>query len=219
MLNSFIRPSLQITVFTLGLIFLFFISWVLGIIIITTFYIVLLFLRKKKILIPEQAKERVGVITSPVYGEVKSVEKGVNDEFFGQSLTAVEVAVPLTSEGGIRLPFNSEVVDNRHQKQKLLFRYSARNFKNNLNDRDLGGHLITFKGPQGAFLGTRILRCLFGSKPRIWVKAGDRGKMGSLLGHFPFGGLIYLYFLENQKILVKPGDLLRSGETPLAVEK
>ena len=49
-----------------------------------------------------------------------------------------------------------------------------------------------------------------------YLKAGDRKERGEPLGVIKFGSRVDLYVPASYRILVRPGDRVRNGETPMA---
>ena len=92
---------------------------------------------------------------------------------------------------GIYLPLNAEITD---------FSEGVIHFHNKLNQN----YSISTRG------------YFFMNKAKVLVSAGDKGVVGGLLGHFPFGGKVYLEIPSHCDVIMKPGERVYSSQTILA---
>ena len=68
----------------------------------------------------------------------------------------------------------------------------------------------------GDLIGVRQIAGLVARRVVGYLHAGDRAERGRLLGVIKFGSRVDLLVPETYEILVRPGDRVRNGETPMA---
>ena len=68
----------------------------------------------------------------------------------------------------------------------------------------------------GDVIGVRQIAGLVARRVVGYLRAGDRVERGRLLGVIKFGSRVDLMVPESYEILVRPGDRVRNGETPMA---
>ncbi len=73
-----------------------------------------------------------------------------------------------------------------------------------------------FLRPNGDRVGVRQLAGLIARRVVSYVHVGERHARGDLLGVIKFGSRVDLFVPESYRILVRPGDRVRNGETPMA---
>ena len=73
-----------------------------------------------------------------------------------------------------------------------------------------------FLRPNGDRIGVRQLAGLIARRVVSYLGKGDRRQRGELMGVIKFGSRVDLYVPASYEILVKKGDRVRVGETPMA---
>lgn len=179
---------------------------------------VLLLFRKNPVRVNEAATTKSNVLFSPVNGEVKSVRSKVDHQVFGNELVEVQILIPWWKEWGLCLPANLMVVDRVYRPEQPFFRYKLFASEDEKTPVPLQGHYVTMARSGGDQIGLHFARCLLGRSAQINLQAGDKGKLGARFGFFPWGGTALLYLPGNYEILVKTGEQVVAGETPLATE-
>ena len=65
----------------------------------------------------------------------------------------------------------------------------------------------------------RFIDCVYGQRPTIWLKSGDRGRGAACFGNYPFGGTLIIYLPQNSDILVFENERVVPGQTVIAALK
>jgi phosphatidylserine decarboxylase len=73
-----------------------------------------------------------------------------------------------------------------------------------------------FLRTNGDRIGVRQLAGLLARRVVSYRKQGDRLRRGELLGVIKFGSRVDLFVPESYEVLVRVGDRVRNGETPMA---
>ncbi len=77
-------------------------------------------------------------------------------------------------------------------------------------------HLTVFRRANGDLVGVRQIAGLLARRVVCYLKEGDRVQRGELMGVIKFGSRVDVLVPESYKVLVKKGDRVRDGLTPLA---
>ena len=215
MLKSYLNKKTHgIFLFFIFLMWLLKFKFLLGLIIFS--YVSLLyFFRRHDIRFSGGQTSNEKAVYSPVNGHIISVKKKVDHAFFGKDLSEIRIVIPWWQEFGVRLPLFSEVIDLKINQGKSLYRFSK--YGQLLQEVQIVPSLmILLKNSQGNSLGMQLIKCPLGMWPKTRVFPGDRGKNGSHIGYFPFGGTVLLYLPSNYEILISSGTRANSGLTVLA---
>ncbi len=78
------------------------------------------------------------------------------------------------------------------------------------------GHTNGFATADGTRVGVRQLAGLIARRVVSWIGAGQEKRRGDPLGVIKFGSRVDLFVPESWEVLVKVGDRVRNGETPMA---
>jgi len=73
-----------------------------------------------------------------------------------------------------------------------------------------------FLRPGGERIGVRQLAGLLARRVVSYLRAGERHGRGDRLGVIKFGSRVDLFVPESYRVLVRVGDRVRNGETPMA---
>jgi hypothetical protein len=167
-------------------------------------------LRRNKINYKDLYHPSSEVVISPVNGIIKSIYKKISLEEQGL-WQCVEVEMPYFSEWGIYFPMVAEVYHTEKQSSERLFRFNKIDFRKKYSENRL-----QFMGRTGHQVVLSLLPCPTSMRPRVWVEAGDRGRLGACAGFFPLGGTIAIYLPLECNILVSVDDQIVAGDTVLA---
>ena len=77
-------------------------------------------------------------------------------------------------------------------------------------------HLTVIRRANGDLVGMRQIAGLLARRVVCYLKEGDRVKRGELMGVIKFGSRVDVLVPEGYQVLVKKGDRVRDGLTPLA---
>lgn len=150
------------------------------------------------------------IVVAPADGKITAVQD-VEDAEIGPGkyrrivtfLSALDVHVQ-------RCPVSGEIVESNLVRGKKLAA-----FRDDIADKN-ERYTNVFLRSNGDRIGVRQLAGLIARRVVSYLKLGDRRERGDRLGVIKFGSRVDLYVPASYRILVKPGDRVRNGETPMA---
>ena len=109
-----------------------------------------------------------------------------------------------------KTPAAGEVIASRHAtgRKVAAFRTDA----GEINEQ----HLTVIRRPGGDLIGVRQIAGLLARRVVCHLAAGDRVERGQPLGLIKFGSRVDLLVPASYRLLVKRGDRVRNGATPIA---
>lgn len=109
-----------------------------------------------------------------------------------------------------RTPTAGEVVASRYTRGRKVaaFREDA----GDVNEK----HLTVIRAENGDLVGVRQIAGLLARRVVCYLEQGDRVERAKLMGLIKFGSRVDLLVPESYQVLVKKGDRLRNGESPVA---
>ena len=109
-----------------------------------------------------------------------------------------------------RCPAQGEVVVGRFKpgRKVAAFRRDAGAVNEN--------HLTVLRRPDGELIAVRQIAGAVARRVVCYLRVGDRVERGQLMGLIKFGSRVDLLVPVSYRILVRQGDRLRTGETPVA---
>lgn len=194
MKNFYIPPRfITLFIFVSILLFIFgtFLSFFLWLIF---FFLIVLAFRK----IPIDYKDFLGldkkILYSPVHGRVKKInaEKG-----------EITLKIPFWGPFGIFFPAPGEVL-SAEEKLEKRGPFTKLNFK------------TKFRITEDQEIAMRVESWYLLIGPRMWIVAGDRGRLAANMGMIPFGGKVYMSLPEGSKLKVKKGSRVQVGRSIIA---
>ncbi|MFL6235948.1 MAG: phosphatidylserine decarboxylase [Thermoanaerobaculia bacterium] len=110
-----------------------------------------------------------------------------------------------------RVPAAGEVIASRYARGRKVaaFREDA----GEVNEK----HLSVIRRPNGDLIGVRQIAGLLARRVVCYLKEGDRVHRGQSMGLIKFSSRVDLLVPESYRVLVKKGDRLKNGATPVAV--
>lgn len=110
-----------------------------------------------------------------------------------------------------RVPAAGEVISSRFTagRKVAAFRADA----GEVNEK----HLTVIRRPGGDKVGVRQIAGLLARRVVCYLHEGDQVHRGQSLGLIKFGSRVDLLVPESYSVLVKKGDRLKNGATPVAV--
>lgn len=110
-----------------------------------------------------------------------------------------------------RVPAAGEVVVSRYSRGRKVaaFREDA----GDVNEK----HLSVIRRPSGDLVGVRQIAGLLARRVVCYLKEGDQVHRGQSMGLIKFSSRVDLLVPESYRILVKKGDRLKNGATPVAM--
>jgi phosphatidylserine decarboxylase len=153
--------------------------------------------------------EREGLVISPADGKVIRIEEATSDELPGRTFQKISIFMNVFNVHVNRIPCSGEVRFIRYRKGKFLSadldKASALNERNTLLlQTGDGREIITV---QIAGLIARRIVC--------WLKEGMQVRSGERFGLIRFGSRVEVFLPSGSTILVKVGEKVRAGETPI----
>lgn len=150
------------------------------------------------------------IVVAPADGRITAIQD-VEDAEIGPGkykrivtfLSALDVHVQ-------RCPVAGEIVESNLVRGKKLAA-----FRDDIADKN-ERYTNVFLRPNGDRIGVRQLAGLIARRVVSYLKTGDRRERGDRLGVIKFGSRVDLYVPASYRVLVKPGDRVRNGETPMA---
>jgi phosphatidylserine decarboxylase len=177
-----------------------------GIVLATVSLLVLLFFRDPR----RRYDGSAGVVLAPAEGLVTAVEPVVDSEIGPGSYTRVVTFLSVFDVHVQRCPVDGEVVFSGLLRGKKLAAFRA-----DVGDKN-ERYTNVFQRPNGDRIGVRQLAGLLARRVVSYLDRGDKMKRGDLLGVIKFGSRVDLYVPASYEVLVKKGDRVRVGETPMA---
>lgn len=155
------------------------------------------------------APENGRLIISPADGRVIRIEEAASDELPGVAFKKISIFMNVFNVHVNRIPCSGEVRFIRYRAGKFLSadldKASAQNERNIILLRTADGHEMMMV--QIAGLIARRIVC--------WLKEGMQVRRGDRFGLIRFGSRVELFLPIESTILVRTGDKVRAGETPI----
>jgi phosphatidylserine decarboxylase len=153
--------------------------------------------------------EKDGLVISPADGRVIRIEETASDEFPGRTFHKISIFMNVFNVHVNRIPCSGEVRFIRYREGKFLSanldKASAQNERNTILLRTADGREIMTV--QIAGLIARRIVC--------WLKEGMQVQRGERFGLIRFGSRVEVFLPPGSTILVKVGEKVRAGETPI----
>jgi phosphatidylserine decarboxylase len=110
-----------------------------------------------------------------------------------------------------RVPATGEVVASRYKagRKVAAFREDA----GDVNEK----HLTVIRRENGDFVGVRQIAGLLARRVVCYLKEGEEVRRGQSMGLIKFGSRVDLLVPAGYRVLVKKGDRVKNGVTPMAV--
>jgi phosphatidylserine decarboxylase len=178
--------------------------WI-GVLILLLTVFVIWFFRNPERTMPENPLQLI----SPADGRVIGIEESASVEHPGRSFMKVSIFMNVFNVHVNRIPFSGEIISVKYKPGKFLSanldKASALNERNTVLIRtDDGREIITV---QIAGLIARRIVC--------WLNEGMTVTKGERFGLIRFGSRVELFLPLGSILLVKIGDKVRAGETPI----
>ena len=143
---------------------------------------------------------------APAQGKVIAVYETFFPEL-DNTYKTIAIQVPWWAEYGVYFPLGAEVKESKNFRFKIP-ENNMKLFPEVVGDETFGCLMTMLNREVGEF-HLFVARSGFLRRPRLYVRAGDRGRMGANLGFLPFGGIVWLFLTpKGNEIFVRPGDLI-----------
>jgi phosphatidylserine decarboxylase len=109
-----------------------------------------------------------------------------------------------------RVPVAGQIIVSRYSRGRKVaaFREDA----GDVNEK----HLTVIRRPHGDLVGVRQIAGLLARRVVCYLKEGDQVHRGQSMGLIKFSSRVDLLVPESYRVLVKKGDRLKNGATPVA---
>lgn len=151
-----------------------------------------------------------GTVLAPADGLITAVEEVVDPEIGPGPYRRVVTFLSVFDVHVQRCPVAGEIVFSALLRGQKLAAYRA-----DVGDKN-ERYTNVFQRPNGDRIGVRQLAGLIARRVVSYLHLGDRKRRGELLGVIKFGSRVDLYVPASYEILVRKGDRVRVGETPMA---
>lgn len=155
------------------------------------------------------APENGGLVISPADGRVIRIEEASSEELPDRKFQKISIFMNVFNVHVNRIPCSGEIRFIRYRAGKFL---SANLDKASaLNERNI----LLLRTADGREVMTVQIAGLIARRIVCWVKEGMPVNRGERFGLIRFGSRVELFLPIESTILVRTGDKVRAGETPI----
>ncbi len=148
-------------------------------------------------------------VISPADGKVIRIEETTSDEQPGRTFQKISIFMNVFNVHVNRIPCSGEVRFIRYREGKFL---SANLDKASaLNERNT----VLIRTADGREIMTVQIAGLIARRIVCWLKEGMQVQKGERFGLIRFGSRVEVFLPLGSTLLVKVGDKVRAGETPI----
>ncbi|MGE0639066.1 MAG: phosphatidylserine decarboxylase [Thermoanaerobaculia bacterium] len=151
-----------------------------------------------------------GIVLAPADGLVTAVEEVVDESIGPGPYLRVVTFLSVFDVHVQRCPVSGKVV---HSELTRGLKLAA--FRDDIADKN-ERHSNVIVRPNGDRIGVRQLAGLLARRVVSYIGSGDDVQRGQLLGVIKFGSRVDLYVPASYRVLVKKGDRVKNGATPMA---
>ena len=190
-----------------GATFLAFVAGFMGIsvvLLVVTLFVVWFFRNPQR-----NPPEKDGLVISPADGRVIRIEETTSDEQPGRTFQKISIFMNVFSVHVNRIPCSGKVRFVRYRAGKFL---SANLDKASaLNERNT----VLLQTADGREIMTIQIAGLIARRIVCWLKEGMQVSRGERFGLIRFGSRVEVFLPLGSTLLVKVGEKVRAGETPI----
>lgn len=153
--------------------------------------------------------EKDGLVISPADGRVIRIEETTSDEQPGRTFQKISIFMNVFNVHVNRIPCSGEVRFIRYREGKFL---SANLDKASaLNERNT----VLLQTADGQEIMTVQIAGLIARRIVCWLKEGMQVSRGERFGLIRFGSRVEVFLPLGSTLLVRVGEKVRAGETPI----
>lgn len=174
---------------------------------LVTGVLILLFFRD-----PKRAYEgEAGYVLAPADGLITRIDTIEDPEMGPGRYQRIVTFLSVFDVHVQKVPSAGEVTVSRYASGRKVaaFREDA----GDVNEK----HLTVIRRPDGDLVGVRQIAGLLARRVVCYLKEGDRVHRGQPMGLIKFSSRVDLLVPEGYRVLVKKGDRLKNGATPVAM--
>ena len=158
---------------------------------------------------PRRTPETPGLVISPADGKVIRIEETTQEERPGRTFHKISIFMNVFNVHVNRIPFSGEIQLIRYREGKFL---SANLDKaSEFNERNT----VLLRTADGREIITVQIAGLIARRIVCWLKEGMQAARGERFGLIRFGSRVEVFLPLGSNVLVKVGDKVRAGETPI----
>jgi len=153
--------------------------------------------------------EKEGLVISPADGRVIRIEETTSDELHGRTFQKISIFMNVFNVHVNRIPYSGEIRFIRYREGKFL---SANMDKASaLNERNT----VLLQTVDGREIITVQIAGLIARRIVCWLKEGMKVSRGQRFGLIRFGSRVEVFLPLGSTLLVRVGEKVRAGETPI----
>jgi len=153
--------------------------------------------------------EKEGLVISPADGRVIRIEETTSDELPGRTFQKISIFMNVFNVHVNRIPYSGEIRFIRYREGKFL---SANMDKASaLNERNT----VLLQTVDGREIITVQIAGLIARRIVCWLKEGMKVSRGQRFGLIRFGSRVEVFLPLGSTLLVRVGEKVRAGETPI----
>ncbi|MDO9558583.1 MAG: phosphatidylserine decarboxylase family protein [Syntrophales bacterium] len=149
------------------------------------------------------------LVISPADGEVIKIEEIRDHELMAGPLRKISVFMNVFSVHVNRVPCTGRIETIRYYEGKFL----SANLDKASSDNERNGLVIRMD--DGRAIGMIQIAGLVARRIVCWVNEGMMVEKGERIGLIRFGSRVEVLLPVDTVVMVKPGDRVRAGETPI----
>jgi phosphatidylserine decarboxylase len=153
--------------------------------------------------------EKDGLVISPADGKVIRIEEATSDEQPGRTFRKISIFMNIFNVHVNRIPCSGEVRFIRYREGKFLSADLDKASK--LNERNT----VMLQTSDGREIMTVQIAGLIARRIVCWLKEGMQVTRGERFGLIRFGSRVEVFMPLGSTLLVRVGEKVRAGETPI----
>lgn len=152
-------------------------------------------------------------VLAPADGKVVVVEKTTEEEYLKEDRIQISIFMSPINVHSNRSPVDGSISYAKYHPGKYLVAWHPKSSTENERTS------IVFKLASGVEIMTRQIAGAMARRIKYYVKPGDKMSQGDEYGFIKFGSRVDLFLPLDAEIMIKPGDIVRSGISLIAVLK
>jgi phosphatidylserine decarboxylase len=149
------------------------------------------------------------LVISPADGKVIMIEEIRDHELMAGPLRKISIFMNVFNVHVNRVPCTGRIETIRYYAGKFM----SANLDKASSDNERNGLIIRMD--DGRAIGMVQIAGLVARRIACWVNEGTRVRKGERVGLIRFGSRVDVLLPPDTAVLVKPGDHVRAGETPI----
>ena len=149
-------------------------------------------------------------ILAPADGKVVVIEETTEEEFLKEKRIQLSIFMSPIDVHVNRSPVGGKVVYFKYHPGKYLVAWHPKSSTENERTS------VVFETPRGLKLMIRQIAGIMARRIKCYIKEGDQVGQGREIGFIKFGSRVDVFLPVYAKILIKPGEHVTAGITPLA---